>query len=137
MMMKWFFEVEKWKVEKSVNEMIASLSRSALKRASMIRKWFSTIIRILILTISKKHAINIFMKFEKLKNHIKLNFSKILLTKIFFWHTNLLKTTKLKNCFWLIIMKKSTLILIKNATYLLMLCFHFFRKFEKIQLIIL
>ena len=39
----------------------------------------------MILTISKKHVTYIFKKFEKSKNHVKLNFSKILLTKKFFW----------------------------------------------------
>ena len=60
----------------------------------------------------------------------------MLLTKRFFWHTNSRKTTKLKNCFRSIIMKKFALILIKNAMHLLMLCFHFFRTFRKIRLII-
>ena len=96
----------------------------------------NVIIRILILIVSKKYATNIFMKFEKSKNHVKLNFSKMLLTKKIFWHTNSSKITDLKNCFWSIIMKICALILIKNAMHLLMLCFHFFRTFRKIRLVI-
>ena len=85
----------------------------------------------------KKHATHIFMNFEKSKNHVESNFLKMLLTKKFFWHTNSSKTTKSKNCFRSIIIKKFALILIKNAMHLLMLCFRFFRKFKKIQSIIL
>ena len=85
----------------------------------------------------KKARNKYFHKIRKIKISCWIEFFENAIKKIFFWHTNSSKTTKLKNCFRSIIMKKFALILIKNAMHLLMLYFYFFRKFRKIRLIIL